>query len=61
MQEKNYQRLQNQFEQGFIAKLIIDEVKMGLEELKNGIDLAMYVYNTKIMKLEEAAGLGPAF
>ena len=47
MQEKNYQRLQNQFEQGFIAKLIIDEVKMGLEELKNGIDLAMYVYNTK--------------
>ncbi|AUG56610.1 MAG TPA: TolC family protein [Ruminiclostridium sp.] len=61
MQLKNYERLQGQFEQGFIAKLVMDEVEIGLEELRNGIDLVMYAYNTKIMKLEEAAGLGPAF
>lgn len=61
MQLKNYERLQSQFEQGFIAKLVMDEVKIGLEELRNGRDLAMYVYNTKIMKLEEASGIGPSF
>lgn len=61
MQTRNYQRMQSQYEQGFLAKLVIDEVEIGLEELRNGLDLVMYVYNTKIMKLEEAAGLGPAF
>ncbi|MDQ2086935.1 TolC family protein [Herbivorax sp. ANBcel31] len=61
MQTRNYQRMESQYEQGFIAKLVIDEVQLGLEELRNGLDLAMYNYNTKIMKLEEAAGLGPSY
>lgn len=61
VQTKNYQRMQSQYKQGLVAKLVVDEIELGLEELKNGLDLSMYIYNTKIMKLQEAAGLGPAF
>ncbi|HOQ37424.1 MAG TPA: TolC family protein [Acetivibrio sp.] len=61
MQKRSYERLKNQYEQGFIPKLVIDEMALGIEELQNTLELVIYSYNTKIMKLEEAAGLGPAY
>lgn len=61
MQKRSYERLKNQYEQGLIPKIVIDEVALGIEELQNGLELVVYSYNTKIMKLEEASGLGPAY
>lgn len=61
MQRRSFEKLKTQYSQGLIPKITIDEVELGLQELQNGFDLILYSYNTKIMKLEEAAGLGPAY
>lgn len=61
MQKRSYERLKNQYEHGFIPKIAVDEMALGIEELQSGLDLVIYSYNTKIMKLEDASGLGPAY
>ncbi|TYQ18061.1 UNVERIFIED_CONTAM: outer membrane efflux protein [Acetivibrio alkalicellulosi] len=61
MQIRNYERIQSQYNQGLIPKLIVEEVEIGIDELRNGVDFTIYNYNSKIMNLEEAAGLGPAY
>ena len=61
MQKRNFDRLKYQYEQGLISKLMLDELELGLEEIQNGVDLLIYNLNTKIMRIEEASGLGPAY
>lgn len=61
MQKRTLDKLKTQYERGFIAKIILDEMEIGIAELENAKELVIYGYNTKIMKLEEAAGLGPAY
>ncbi len=61
MQKRTLDKLKTQYERGFIAKILLDEMEIGIDELENAKELVIYGYNTKIMKLEEAAGLGPAY
>lgn len=61
MQKRNFERLKARYEQGFIPETVIEEMELAIEELQNGVNLTVYNYNTKKMKLEEAAGLGPAY
>jgi len=61
MQKRTLDKLKTQYERGFITKDILDEMEIGIEELENTKEIVIYSYNTKIMKLEEAAGLGPAY
>lgn len=61
MQKRSYEMLKNQYEHGFISKITVDEVALGIEELQSNLDIVIYSYNTKIMKLENASGLGPAY
>lgn len=61
MQKRTLDKLKTQYESGFIAKILLDEMEIGIDELENAKELVIYGYNTKIMKLEEAAGLGPAY
>lgn len=61
MQRRTLDKLKTQYERGFIPKILLDEMEIGIDELENAKELVMYSYNTKIMKLEEAAGLGPAY
>lgn len=61
MQKRSLDKLKIQYERGFITKTVISEMELGIEELENSKELVIYGYNTKIMKLEEAAGLGPAY
>ncbi|WP_265446390.1 TolC family protein [Acetivibrio straminisolvens] len=61
MQKRNFEKLKAQHKQGLIPEMILLEVELGLKELQNGFNLTVYNYNTKKMKLEEAAGLGPAY
>lgn len=49
------------FQAGLISKTILDEVQIGYEEFENTYKAAMFDYNTKLMKLEYAAGIGPAY
>jgi outer membrane protein TolC len=61
MQRRTLDKLKTQYERGFIPKILLDEMEIGIDELENAKELVIYSYNTKIMKLEEAAGLGPAY
>jgi len=61
MQKRNLDKMKQQYERGFISKIVLDEMEIGIEELENMKEYVIYSYNTKIMKLEEAAGLGPAY
>lgn len=61
MQKRNLDKMKQQYERGLIPKIVIDEMEIGIEELENTKEYLIYSYNTKIMKLEEASGLGPAY
>lgn len=61
MQKRTLDKLKTQYESGFIPKTVLDEMEIGIDELENMKELVIYGFNTKIMKLEEAAGLGPAY
>lgn len=61
LQKRNLDKMKIQYERGFITKTILDEMEIGIEELENAKELVIYGFNTKIMKLEEAAGIGPAY
>ncbi|MFZ5989646.1 MAG: TolC family protein [Bacillota bacterium] len=61
MQKRSYEKLESQYKQGLMPRIALDEMEIGLRELKNGFDLVVYGYNTKLMKLNEAAGIGPAY
>lgn len=61
MQNRSFEKLKSQYDQGNIAKMVLDELEIGIDDLKLAKELVIYGYNTKIMKLEEAAGLGPAY
>lgn len=61
MQNRSLEKMKSQYNQGNIAKMVLDELEIGIDELKLAKELVIYGYNTKIMKLEEAAGLGPAY
>jgi len=61
MQKRSYEKLKAQYEQGLISETVLLEMELAIEELQNGFNLTVYNYNTKKMKLEEAAGLGPAY
>ena len=61
MQKRSYEKIKKQYDQGLIPGIILEEMEIGLEELQSGFNLVVYNYNTKVMKLKEAAGLGPAY
>lgn len=61
MQKRSLEKMKSQYDQGNIAKIALDELEIGIDELNINKELVIYGYNTKIMKLEESAGLGPAY
>ncbi|NLD49433.1 MAG: TolC family protein [Clostridiaceae bacterium] len=61
MQKRSFDKMKSQYDQGLVPKIALDEYEIAIKELQNSFDLVVYMYNTKVMKLNEAAGLGPAY
>lgn len=61
LQENTLESTKKKFQAGFISKTMLDQLEIGVEELENGYKAMVFDYNTKLMKLENAAGLGPAY
>jgi len=61
LQKSNLIKLKKQYEKGLVSKVSVDQAQLTFEELENNYNAALYDYNTKIMKLEYAAGIGPAY
>ncbi|MCX7922127.1 MAG: TolC family protein [Clostridia bacterium] len=60
-QKKALDKMEIQYKNGYATKINLEQFNIGVQELKNAYSTALFNYNTKLMQLENAAGLGPAY
>lgn len=61
LQKNNLENMKSKYEKGLIPKTLLDQIQIGYDETDNGYKAALFDHNTKLMKLEYAAGIGPAY
>ncbi len=61
LQKSNLENMKGKYEAGLISKTMLDQIQIGYDEMENGYKAALFDYNTKLLKLEYAAGTGPAY
>lgn len=61
LQKGNIENMKERYQTGLISRTVLDQAQISYEEFKNSYDYALYDYNTTLMKLEFAAGIGPAY
>jgi len=61
IQRNNLKKVRQRYEAGLISKVMLDQVQLSFEELENNYKVALYDYNTRLLRLENAAGIGPAY
>ena len=57
----NYNTLLARYKAGYVSKNMVDQVKIDLDEMDLNYKVAVFNWNTQVQKLENAAGIGPAF
>jgi outer membrane protein TolC len=57
----NMAKLQRQFDKGLLPALSLDQVKLSVKMSENGLLMTKFNYETKLLKLEAAVGLGPGY
>ncbi|MCX8130850.1 MAG: TolC family protein [Clostridia bacterium] len=60
-QKRNHEKLKALLKQGMTTEMAVDEMQISINEMENGYKIAVYNYNTKLIKLVYAAGIGPAY
>lgn len=61
LQKSSLEKINARYERGLVPKTVADQAQLSCEELELGYLAALFDYNTKLMKLENAAGIGPAY
>jgi hypothetical protein len=61
LQRNSLEKTYEMYEKGLIPKTTVDQMQLGYEELELSYLSILFDYNTKLMRLENAAGLGPAY
>lgn len=61
MQHSNLGRMEALLDAGMGTQSTIDEAQAAIRELNGHLRMAIYWYNAKMMKLGDAAGIGPAY
>lgn len=61
LQKSSLEKINARYERGLVPKTVADQAQLSCEELELGYLAALIDYNTKLMKLENAAGIGPAY
>ena len=61
LQRNRLEKTYEMYEKGLITKTTVDQMQLGYEELELSYLSILFDYNTKLMRLENAAGLGPAY
>lgn len=61
LQKKNLAKVNAQYKAGMIVKTVVDEMETAVGEVECRYQAAVFSYNTKLQKLQNAAGLGPAY
>ena len=61
LQRSNYANAQARYKAGMISKNILAQAELGLLQVENGYKAALYDYNTRIMRFNNATGIGPGY
>ncbi len=61
LQRSSHANMQARFESGMISKNILTQSELGLLQVENGYKAALYDYNTRIMRFNNATGIGPGY
>lgn len=60
-QKNNLENMKLRYKQGQISKNTLAQLELAVEQVKSGYRAALFDFNTKLLKLEYSAGLGPAY
>lgn len=61
LQRSSYANMQARYKAGMISKNNLTQAELGLLQVENGYKAALYDYNTRIMRFNNATGIGPGY
>jgi len=61
LQKNNLDLIKARFEAGLVTASVVEQTENAVRETENAYRLAVYNYNTRLMKFRNAIGTGPAF
>jgi uncharacterized protein (UPF0335 family) len=61
LQRDSLEKLKVRYRLGYITKDAVNRLEAVVNELEAGYNISLYNYNTKLIKLENSAGIGPAY
>lgn len=61
VRKKDLQYYQSRYELGLVTRDVLEQLEAGIMEMENAYKLALYDYNTRVMRLNSAAGIGPGY
>ena len=60
-QKKALANMEQRYKLGYITKDVLEQYRVTISDLENKYKMALFSYNTKVMKLNNASGIGPAY
>lgn len=60
-QNRNYDKMKEKYKMGLITKNVLDKIGISIIEVENNLKIAEFNYHTKLIKLENASGIGPEY
>lgn len=61
LQQSNYSKMQARYKSGMISANMLEQAEIGLLQVENGYKATLYDYNTKIIRFNNATGIGPGY
>ncbi len=61
LQRSNFSKMQARYKAGLISENVLDQAEIGLRQVENGYNATLFDYNTKIMRFNDAVGIGPGY
>lgn len=61
LQQSNFSKMQARYKAGLISENALDQAEIGLKQVENGYNARLFDYNTKIMRFNDAVGIGPGY
>lgn len=61
LRQSCYKKMQARYESGLITRNALDQEGLKLKQVENSYKAMLYEYNTKIMRFDNATGIGPGY
>lgn len=61
LQRSSFAKMQSRYKAGVISKNILAQAEIGLMQVENGYKATLYDYNSRILRFNNATGIGPGY